>query len=90
MRVAFAAATGDYWRAYRTALGDVPWTRDLEPRTVRHTLGCLLARVAGRSTLEYMDGDARARQRAAALALMQQPPISVTDLAERFVALLAV
>ena len=89
MRAAFAAAAGDYWRAYRAALGDVPWSYDLEPRTVRHTLGCLLARVAGRSTLEYMDGNARDRQRAAALVLMQQPPVRVVELAERFVALLA-
>jgi hypothetical protein len=35
-----------------------------------------------------MDDDGRACQRAAALALMQQPPMSVADLAERFVALL--
>jgi 5-methylthioribose kinase len=89
MRAAFATAAGDYWRTYRAALGGVPWAHDLEPRTVRHALGCLLARVAGRSTLEYMDGEERARQRAAALALMPQPPTSVADLAERFVALLA-
>ena len=88
MRAAFAAAAGDYWHAYRAALGDVPWSFDLEPRTVRHTIGCLLARVAGRSTLEYLDNDERARQRAAALVLMQQPPVSVEELAERFVALL--
>ncbi len=89
MRAAFAAAAGDYWRAYRAALGAMSWAHDLEPRTVRHTLGCLLARVAGRSTLEYLDGAARARQRAAALALMPQPPVSVAELTERFVALLA-
>ena len=89
MRAAFAAAAGDYWRAYRAALGDVPWSPDLEPRTVRHTIGCLLARVAGRSTLEYLDGEERARQRAAALVLMRQPPVSVADLAERFVTLLS-
>jgi 5-methylthioribose kinase len=89
MRAAFAAAASDYWRAYRAALGDMPWAHDLEPRTVRHALGCLLARVAGRSTLEYLDGAARGRQRAAALMLMQQPPVRVDELAARFVALLA-
>jgi 5-methylthioribose kinase len=89
MRAAFAAAAGDYWRTYRAALGDVPWSSDLEPRTVRHTLGCLLARVAGRSTLEYLDGEERARQCAAALVLMRQPPVSVADLVERFVTLLS-
>ena len=34
----------------------------MEPRAVRHTLGCLLARVAGRSPLEYLDEPQRARQ----------------------------
>jgi 5-methylthioribose kinase len=90
MRAAFAAAAGDYWRTYRAALGDVPWSSDLEPRTVRHTLGCLLARVAGRSTLEYLDGEERARQCAAALVLMRQPPVSVADLVERLVALFGI
>jgi len=88
MRATFAAATSSFWRAYRAALGAVPWSYDIEPRTVRHTLGCLLARVAGRSTLEYMEGEERARQRRVAITLMTQPPVSVEELAGRFVALL--
>ncbi|MEO7911963.1 MAG: aminoglycoside phosphotransferase family protein [Roseiflexaceae bacterium] len=88
MQAAFVAAASDFWRAYRAALGDMLWAHDLEPRTVRHAIGCLLARVAGRSTLEYLDSDARARQRAAVLALVSQPPARVAELAERFVALL--
>jgi len=88
-RAAFATAAIDFWRAYRAALDGVPWSYDIEPRTVRHTLGCLLARVAGRSTLEYMNGEERARQRRIALMLMAQPPVSVEELAGRFVALLA-
>jgi aminoglycoside phosphotransferase (APT) family kinase protein len=88
LRAAFAAAACNYWRVYQAALGGVPWSYDIEPRTVRHTLGCLLARVAGRSTLEYMNGEERARQRRVTIALMAQPPISVEELARRFVALL--
>jgi 5-methylthioribose kinase len=87
-RTAFAAAAGTYWRAYRAALGDLPWSSDLEARTVRHALGCLLARVAGRSTLEYLSDEQRARQRSVAIELMTQPPVTVADLAERFVRLL--
>jgi len=90
MRAAFASAAGAYWRAYRAALGGVPWSYDIEPRTVRHTLGCLLARVAGRSTLEYMNGEERACQRRVAITLMAQPPVSVGELAGRFVALLGI
>ena len=52
---------------------------------VRHTLGCLLARVAGRSPLEYLDTDARARQRAAVVELMRHPPETVGELVEQFV-----
>jgi 5-methylthioribose kinase len=52
---------------------------------VRHTLGCLLARVAGRSPLEYLDEGELDRQKAAVLALLPDPPESVAGLAEAFV-----
>jgi 5-methylthioribose kinase len=52
---------------------------------VRHTLGCLLARVAGRSPLEYLDEEELARQREAVLALLRDPPGSVPGLVEEFV-----
>jgi aminoglycoside phosphotransferase (APT) family kinase protein len=85
-RGAFAAATKLYWRTYRHALGDdVAWAADLEPMAVRQTLGCLLARVAGRSPLEYLDAAGRERQRAATLALMREAPATVEALADRFV-----
>jgi aminoglycoside phosphotransferase (APT) family kinase protein len=88
-RAAFAGAAADFWRSYRDSLGEFPWATDLEPRAVRHTLGCLLARVAGRSPLEYMDREERARQQAAAIALMAAPPASVVELVKRFVELLS-
>jgi hypothetical protein len=56
----------------------------LEERAVRHTLGCLLARVDGRSPLEYLDEPARRRQRAAALASMQRPPRAMLDLIDEW------
>ena len=85
-RAAFAAAAGAHWRRYRETIRDVPWAADLEPRAARHTLGCLLARVAGRSPLEYLDAEERARQRAAVLRLMADPPPALDELVERFVA----
>jgi 5-methylthioribose kinase len=88
-RAAFAGAAALHWRAYCDTLGDIPWAVDLEPRVVRHTLGCLLARVAGRSTLEYMDTEERTRQQAAAIELMRQPPASVEELIKRFVGRIA-
>ncbi len=57
-----------------------------EARAVRHTLACLLARVAGRSPLEYLDEAARARQRQTVLALLPTPPATIPQLVSQFVA----
>ena len=85
-RAAFARAAGRFWAAYGEAVGEDGWTENLEQRAVRHTLGCLLARVAGRSPLEYLDDEERSRQRGAVLALLADPPPTVADLVARFVA----
>lgn len=39
---------------YRSVVGAVHWTDQTQTMVVRHALGCLLARVAGRSPLEYL------------------------------------
>jgi 5-methylthioribose kinase len=88
-RAAFVGAARSFWLVYRAALGDVSWRGDLEQHAVYHTLGCLLARVAGRSPLEYLNAQERARQRAAVLALIAQPPSTLDELVERFVELVA-
>ena len=85
-RAAFREAAVRFWAVYRDTVGEASWAAELEPRAVRHTLGCLLARVAGRSPLEYLDATERARQRTAVVALMADPPASVPALADRFVA----
>lgn len=77
-RRAFRDAASDYWTGYLGALGDVPWSAspqlaDLDQRAGRHTLACLLARVAGRSTLEYLDDAERRRQRDVVVAMMCEP-----------------
>ncbi|MCE9606251.1 MAG: phosphotransferase [Planctomycetia bacterium] len=53
-------------------------------RCVRHTLGCLLARVVGRSPLEYLSTEERSRQREAVVQLIADPPADVFDLVDRF------
>jgi aminoglycoside phosphotransferase (APT) family kinase protein len=83
-REAFAGAAAHYWKVYSATIGDVGWESDLGLWAVRHTLGCLLARVAGRSPLEYLDARERERQRDAVLALIARPPASVADLAQEF------
>lgn len=85
LRSRFAAAALEHWAAYCGAVGYPPWLADLEPRVVRHTLACLLARVAGRSPLEYLDAAERARQRAVVVELLAQPPAAVAALTEQFV-----
>jgi aminoglycoside phosphotransferase (APT) family kinase protein len=76
-------ATG-FWRRYCQKLGDVPWIDGLEQRVVRHTLACLLARVAGRSPLEYLDASARRRQQAVVLKLIARKPRRVQHLISDF------
>lgn len=85
-RDAFAMAAHTHWRAYRKALGDNGID---EARAVRHTLGCLLARVAGRSPLEYLDDAGRQRQRDTTLRLMAAPPSTVDQLIDDYVRRLA-
>lgn len=80
----FAAAAHAYWRAYRDAVGNVEWAESLEEYVVSNTLGCLLARVAGRSPLEYLSREERERQSAVVLGLMQTRPDCMRDLVSRF------
>jgi aminoglycoside phosphotransferase (APT) family kinase protein len=79
-RKEFMEAAKLYWQSY-----DDPAH---ERRVVRHTLACLLARVDGRSPLEYLNEDERRAQRAAALRLIASPPQAVEELTEQFVACL--
>lgn len=83
-RVEFAAAAETYWRAYRERVGEALWAADIEEHAVRNTLGCLLARVAGRSTLEYLTPAERDRQRDVVLRLMRETPRFVSDLVSGF------
>ncbi len=83
-REAFAAAAVAYWQVYFEAVGGLPWVVDLEARAVRHTLACLLARVAGRSPLEYLDDREKARQQTAVLACLAQPPGTIQSLVDAF------
>jgi aminoglycoside phosphotransferase (APT) family kinase protein len=85
-RADFAQAVGIYWQSYLAALGEVSWRDGLEQRAVRHTLGCLLARVRGRSPLEYLSPVESVRQQDAVVNLMREPPESVVALTQSFLA----
>ena len=73
------------WQSYSCEVAGSGWQTGLEPEVVRHTLGCLLARVAGRSPLEYFTMQKQLVQRRAVLQLMQKPPDTVDDLIDSFV-----
>ncbi len=79
-RQVFANAAQTYWNVYRQTVNSVSWSDTLESRVVRHTLACLLARVAGRSPLEYLTDDERIRQQHVVLDMMGQEPGSVAEL----------
>jgi 5-methylthioribose kinase len=85
-RAEFGRAASSFFRVYAETLADVPWVRGVEPDAVRHALGCLLARVQGRSPLEYLDPAARERQREVVVALLANVPNRVDDLVGEFLA----
>jgi aminoglycoside phosphotransferase (APT) family kinase protein len=84
-RQAFAAAAISYWNIYRDTLCFIEWAQELEARAVRHTLACLLARVAGKSQLEYLTQVERTRQAGAIKALMQNTITTLPDLVRSFI-----
>jgi fructosamine-3-kinase len=83
-RADFADAALYYWNTYRTTLEIMPWAKNLEERAVRHTLACLLSRVAGKSPLEYLSSEEKARQQAVVLKIMAGPPDIFPDLVAQF------
>jgi aminoglycoside phosphotransferase (APT) family kinase protein len=83
-RDAFARAASAYWAAYLDGVSNTAVADRLEPRAVRHTLGCLLARVAGRSPLEYLTPAEQGRQRDTVCRLMGAPPGSIAELLHLF------
>jgi 5-methylthioribose kinase len=84
-RARLSSAAALFWRVYRKEIAASGWAGSLELRVVRHTLGCLLARVVGKSTLEYLTQKELARQRDVILLLIANPPTNVNDLIADFI-----
>jgi 5-methylthioribose kinase len=80
-----ASAAELFWQAYSKEIMNLNWAGSVETRVVRHTLGCLLARVAGKSPLEYLTPYERERQLGVVLALILKPPTTVPALIAEFV-----
>jgi len=84
-RSLMTAAATIFNATYQMSVSRCEWSDGAVERGIRHTLGCLLARVVGRSPLEYLSGDERARQREAVVRLIQDVPADMPELITRFV-----
>ena len=84
-REALCGAAVLFWEHYAFSACECLTDPDHQARATRHALGCLLARAAGKSPVEYLDVGQRERQRDTCLDLMQAPPAEVVVLAERFI-----
>jgi aminoglycoside phosphotransferase (APT) family kinase protein len=84
-RARFKEAALRYWSAYWREVHVEKWSADLERRAICSVLACLLARVAGRSQLEYLDQNERANQQRVVLKLMAETPVTVNELVSSFV-----
>lgn len=83
-RPALLAAASQFASQVLMASSPLSDTPGYESRAVRQTLGCLMARVAGRSPLEYLSDAEKTRQREMTLALMADAPATFTGLVTRF------
>jgi 5-methylthioribose kinase len=84
-RTSFANAAALFVKVYRDEIASLEWAASLEPRLVRHTLGCSLARVAGKSQLEYRTVEESVRQQELLLQLIADPPATLEDLIAQFI-----
>lgn len=84
MRGCFSNAADKFWRTYLSAAGEVAQLPNFESRAVRHTLACLLARVAGRSPLEYLNGIELQHQQDVVLDLIRTMPESIPQVVQEF------
>ncbi len=84
-RRCIGAAAVLFWNIYRSEIDALEWSHTLEPRAIRHTLACLLARVIGKSPLEYLTPLEATRQLEVVLQLIANPPSAVNDLISKFI-----
>jgi 5-methylthioribose kinase len=76
-RAAYQAAAACFFDAARQGLpADSTW---LEPATLAHLGALMLARVDGKSPVEYLDSGLQARVRAFARDLILRPPVTIEE-----------
>ena len=55
----------------------MPWVEHLDVRAAKHTLACMLARICGRSPLEYLGSQERLIQRQTVIEMIKENLTSV-------------
>ena len=88
-RTQFIDAARMFWQTYYLIVRDSDWAVGMETASVRHTMGCLLARVAGRSPLEYLNASQRSQQQQMVLRLVSSGIERMEDLINEFNLMLA-
>lgn len=88
LRGTFIDTAQHYWQTYFKQTGDEPWAGELEYFCVQHTLACLLARVAGKSMLEYLGPDQKKTQQEIILDMIRENHAGMTSAINRFAQLL--
>ena len=83
-REALVGAVVLFWEHYQFAACPCLTHADRQACATRHALACLLARVIGKSPVDYLDEQARLRQRDACFALLISPPSDLHTLVDRF------
>jgi 5-methylthioribose kinase len=74
-RPRYEELTLHFWTAYLERIEDSPWRSErLVPRALGHTAACLLARVDGKSPVEYLDELERRFVRALAIESIKSQP----------------
>ena len=84
-RTRFAEAAIGFWNDYWSGVQALDFAKDLENYAIKHLLACLLARVAGRSPLEYLTIEEQLRQKTVVTLLMQNSPQTMANLIDSFV-----
>jgi 5-methylthioribose kinase len=78
-RQEFVGAALHYWNVYVDEVCEMPWNAHLDFRAAQHTLASLLARVCGRSPLEYLSKDERALQQKIVVTMMMEEDRPTVD-----------
>lgn len=82
-RAAFQKSAAMYWQHYYELIKHDE-DQTFEQRCIHHTLGCLLARAAGRSTMDYFSNEHKQAQTTLSVQIMQSCPHEMNVFIELF------